>query len=210
MTCWATSDWQSAIGNQTERATGNGQRAPGGEYSSVMFTPSDEVYDAIRSLRVVRAYTDEPITPGTLDEILDAGRWTGSSKNTQGWQLVVIDDAAQREQVASAGHYTQPVRDAKVAVCLVKTPQGNDFDIGRLAQNLMLAAAARGIGSCPVTLHLDSRAREVLELPDGHQCRYAVALGHPDPVGEKAQRKERRARGVTGRKPTEEVVRHGG
>jgi len=174
-----------------------------------MLTPSDEVYRAVRSLRVVRAFTDQPIDPATLDEILDAGRWTGSSKNVQGWELVVVDDPEGRKRIASAGHFTKPVLAAQAVVCLVKTADGNDFDIGRLAQNLMLAAASRGIGSCPVTLHETERARQVLGLPDGTTCRYAVVLGHPDDAAEAVNRRERRARGVAGRKPKEEVVRQG-
>jgi nitroreductase len=82
-----------------------------------MLTPSDEVYRAIRSLRVVRAFTDQPIDPATLDQILEAGRWTGSSKNVQGWVLVVVDDPEGRRRVASAGHFTQPVLAAAVVVC---------------------------------------------------------------------------------------------
>ncbi|OFW67781.1 MAG: hypothetical protein A2Z12_07605 [Actinobacteria bacterium RBG_16_68_21] len=174
-----------------------------------MLTPSDEVYRAVRSLRVVRAFTDEPIDKAVLEQILDAGRWTGSSKNVQGWILVVVDDPEGRDRVALAGQFTQPVLDSPATVCLVKTDQGNDFDIGRLAQNLMLAAAARGIGSCPVTLHDGARARTVLDLPDGHECRYAVALGHPDRAAEEAAREERRARGVAGRKAPAEVIRRG-
>jgi nitroreductase len=175
----------------------------------VMLEPSDEAYAAVRSLRVVRSYTSEPIGPETLDQILEAGRWTGSSKNVQGWRLVVVGDPAERALIASAGRYTQPVRDAAVVVCLVETTPGNEFDIGRLAQNLMLAAATRGIGSCPVTLHEADRARELLRLAQTESCRYAVALGHVDPVGEVEQRRERRARGVAGRKPAADIVRRG-
>lgn len=174
-----------------------------------MLTPSDEVYRAVRALRVVRGFSPEPIDPGTLEEILDAGRWTGSSKNVQGWVLVVVTGPEELRAVASAGRFTQPIVDSPVTVCLVQTESGNPFDIGRLAQNLMLAAAARGVGSCPVTLHDDARAAEVLNLPDGYECRYAVALGHADPAAEAAQRRERRARGTAGRKPPDEVIRRG-
>src|SRR3990172_1782907 len=177
-------------------------------YDSSMLTPSDTVYSAVRTLRVVRAFTDEAIDPAILDEILDAGRWTGSSKNVQGWVLLVVGDEDGRRRVASAGSFTQPVLDAQIVVCLVRTEDGNDFDIGRLAQNLMLAAASRSIGSCPVTLHDSARAHEVLGLAEGDECRYAIALGHPDDTAEEAARHDRRARGVAGRKAPTEVIRH--
>jgi nitroreductase len=166
---------------------------------------SQEVYDRVVGLRVVRSYTDEPISEADLGAILEAARWTGSSKNVQGWEFVVVT-GDQLDVLASAGKFTDPVRNSTATVALVMTPDGNGFDIGRAAQNIMLAAAARGIGSCPITLHHETRAIEVLGLPDGYECRYAVALGHPDAEGEENLRNARRAEGMGGRKGLGELV----
>ena len=163
----------------------------------------------IVGLRVTRHYTDQAIDTADLEAVLEAARWTGSSKNIQGWVFVVVEGAEALDRLATAGRYTQPIRDSAVTICLVRTPDGNDFDIGRAAQNIMLAAATRGLGSCPITLHDGDRSGEVLGLPDGHVCRYAVALGHPDPGAEAEARASRRRRGVGGRKPMSEVVRRG-
>lgn len=141
--------------------------------------------------------------------MLEAARWTGSSKNRQGWRFLVIDGEEERRGVASAGRFTTPVENAPVTVALVRTPEGNDFDIGRAAQNLMLAAAARGIGSCPVTLHHEARVREVLGLPEGHHCKWVIALGYPDEEAEREGRRRARKRGTTGRIPLEELVHRG-
>lgn len=161
-------------------------------------------YEATRSLRVVRAFRPDPIPDDVLGEILEAGRWTGSSKNRQGWAFVVV--TAGRDRLASAGSFSDPIRNSAVTVALVRTDEGNDFDIGRVAQNLMLAAASQGIGSCPVTLHDSGRAREVLGIPEGADCRYAIALGYPDETGERTQRQKRRSQGLSGRKPLREIV----
>lgn len=169
-----------------------------------MPSTSDSFYSAIRSLRVVRAFRPDPIPGGVLDEILEAGRWTGSSKNRQGWAFIVVVD--ERDRLASAGSFTDPIRASVATIALVRTDEGNDFDIGRVAQNLMLAAASRGIGSCPITLHDTARAREVLEIPPEAECRYAIALGYPDEEREATQRAERRSQGFTGRKPIGQIV----
>ncbi len=171
-----------------------------------LLPPSVETYDRVRGLRVVRAYTPDPIPTDDLSAVLEAGRWTGSSKNVQGWSFVVVE-GDQLDVLASAGSFTDPIRNSAAAVAIVRTPEGNDFDVGRAAQNMMLAAATRGIGSCPITLHDAARAAEVLELPDGFSCRYAIALGVPDEPAELAARAERRRRGVTGRKNLDELVR---
>ena len=124
---------------------------------------TDPAYSLIKGLRVTRSFRPRALDRSDLDAILEAGRWTGSSKNRPGWVLVVIEEAPARERLATAGDYTDPVRQAAAAVALVKTEDGNDFDIGRLGQNLMLAAATRGVGSCPVTLHHTEIAHRVLD-----------------------------------------------
>lgn len=171
--------------------------------------PDPAAYDHVRGLRVVRRYRPDPIDPDAMEQILQAGRWTGSSKNRQGWAFVVITERAGLERLAAAGDFTGPLLEAGAAVALIRTPDGNDFDIGRAGQNLMLAAAALGIGSCPITLHRREQASEILGLPEGHECRWAVALGHPDPEAEAQQRRGARSLGFRGRKPLDDLVHRG-
>ncbi len=173
-------------------------------------TPSDDAYRLLLKLRAVRAYRPDPVRPEDVEAILQAGRWTGSSKNTQRWFLVVVDDREGLDRLASAGSFTGPIRAAPLAIALVAPFDGYEFDIGRVAQNMMLAAATRGIASCPITLHKEDRAREVLDVPAHHRCRYAISFGYPDPELLREDRQKTRSRGMVGRKPLEEIVRHGG
>src|SRR5260370_42150386 len=46
--------------------------------------------ELIRSLRAVRQFSDREIPRDVLQDILEVGRWTGSSKNTQPWDLIVV------------------------------------------------------------------------------------------------------------------------
>ena len=160
-------------------------------------------YDAVVGLRVVRNYRPDPVADDDLTAILEAGRWTGSAKNRQDWLFIVVDDPDLRGRLAECGRFSQPLRNAQVAIVPVRTPGGYEFDIGRVSQNMMLAAAARGVGSCPITLHDDECAARVLELPPDHQARYAICLGYPD---ETAERQHRAGRSMGGRKPLEELV----
>ncbi|MDK1018496.1 MAG: nitroreductase family protein, partial [Actinomycetota bacterium] len=109
----------------------------------------------------------------------EAARWTGSSKNRQDWSFLVVDDPEQKDRLCEAGDFTDPIRNAPAVICLIQEPDGYEFDIGRLAQNIMLAADAIGLASCPITLHRDDVAAKVLGLPDGRRCRYAIAVGYP-------------------------------
>lgn len=166
-----------------------------------------DAYSLIKGLRATRHFEARPLDPDDLAAILEAARWTGSSKNVQGWQFVVFEGPADRVRLAAAGSYTDPVRNAAAAVALVRTAAGNDFDIGRAAQNLMLAAAARGVASCPVTLHDTATAATTLGLGQGEECRYAIALGYADEAAESRARENRRASGMGGRRPPDEVIR---
>ena len=158
-----------------------------------------DTYDFIVNLRAIRDYKPEPLTDKDLEAILEAGRWTGSSKNRQDWTFVVITDKGRLRELAEHGDFTQPVRDSAATIVLVQEPDGYEFDIGRAAQNIMLAAKAVGVASCPITLHRDSDARQFLGAPNNTVTRYAVALGYPSDEAEPRQ--------FGGRKPSEEVIR---
>ena len=107
-------------------------------------------------------------------------------------------DPERTQRLADHGDFTQPIRDSVATIVLVKEPGGNDFDIGRAAQNMMLAAKAIGVASCPITLHRERAAAAFLGIPEGASARYAVALGYPVDGAQ--------PRRFGGRKPAADVV----
>jgi nitroreductase len=72
------------------------------------------------------------------------------------------------------------MRTSPVAVAVVVTPGGSGFDAGRVAQNLMVAAWAEGITSCPTSMHRQECAARVLGLPPEHSVAIVITLGFPD------------------------------
>jgi nitroreductase len=157
-------------------------------------------YDFVIKLRAIRDYQPDPLSDEDLMAILEAGRWTGSSKNRQDWSFIAITDPDRLRGLAEHGDFTQPVRDSVATVVLVKEHGGNMFDIGRAAQNMMLAASAIGVASCPITLHREKDARVFLGAPEGTQTRYAIALGYPTP--------DAKPRQFGGRKGSEAIVKY--
>lgn len=155
-------------------------------------------YESIRGLRAIRDYQPIPISEEHLTAILEAARWTGSSKNRQNWSFVVVRSEERRAALAECGDFTGPIRNAPAVIAIVQEPDGYEFDSGRVAQNIMLAADAIGAASCPITLHRDHNVADVLGLGADQTCRYAVALGYPaDGAG---------AANFGGRKPLGELV----
>ncbi len=155
-------------------------------------------YQFVVGLRALRSYRNEPLAQGDLEAILEAARWTGSSKNSQNWAFVVVQDSEQRMRLSGAGAYSDPIRKAPAVIAIVEEPGGYEFDTGRVAQNIMLAASAKGVASCPITLHREAIAAEVLGLGEGQRCRYAVTLGYPSEDAAPAR--------FGGRKPLDELV----
>ena len=139
----------------------------------------DDTYRRIMQLRAIRDFDERPVDSVDLDQILEAARWTGSSKNSQNWSFIVVADPAQKERLLAAGDFTTPLARAPMGIAIVEEPGGYEFDTGRVAQNIMLAADAIGLVTCPVTLHHEEVSSDVLGIPTGARCRYAVAIGYP-------------------------------
>lgn len=167
-----------------------------------------DVWTAIRTKRMVRVFGDRPLAPEHLARIVDAARHAGSSKNTQRWDFVVVEDRATLRRLASVGPFAGHVAGAAAAIGLV-TPDPNApgaslslvWDAGLAAENMMLAAWELGIGSCPATVYEQPMAREILGYPDDRWCGYVLSFGYPaDPVD------LRRPPRAGGRRPLDEVL----
>ena len=104
-----------------------------------------ETWLAIASKRDLRDYADTPIPPDVERRILDAGRVSGSSRNTQKWEFVVVEEAKQ--ELSTAVYAPDNVAAAALVIAIVGDAAG--FDVGRASQNMMLAAWNDGVGSCP-------------------------------------------------------------
>ncbi|RCW37479.1 nitroreductase [Halopolyspora algeriensis] len=142
---------------------------------------------ALTSLRATRWFTDEDVSETDLHRILEVARWTGSARNRQPWRFHTVRDASVRDELSRCGAYALHVRGAPVVVLLALDRSGADaeFDGGRVAQNIMLAAHFLGLGSCPVTFfpeHNADRVAERLDLAEPWRVRTGIALGHPAPA----------------------------
>ncbi len=136
----------------------------------------------MRAMRVVRRFADRPIPDEVLMDILEVGRWTGSSKNTQPWEIVVVRDGTMLQGLAGLGQFAGLLAGARAGLVLVMEHAGQAFDCGRLAERIMLAAWAHGVGSCIASIFPDNNmrtAKELLGIPPERWLRPTVALGYP-------------------------------
>lgn len=164
----------------------------------------------IRSLRSVRRFAPTPIADDVLRDVLDIARWTGSAKNTQPWELIVVRNPDYLRELAACGTFAGHLAGAALGLVLVMDDDNRRLDEGRLAQNIMLAAWAYGVGSCIATLQPEAnveRARALLGVPTGRGLRTALSLGYPADASALRRSPELGAAGVPiGRKPMAEFV----
>jgi nitroreductase len=165
--------------------------------------------ELIKSLRSVRLFSQRQIPDDVLLDILDAGRWTGSAKNTQPWDLIVVKSRENLEALATCGRYAGHLASATLAIALVM--RGDDvatlIDEGRLMQNLMLAAWAHGVGSCIASIYPadnQQRARELLGIPKDRRLLTMLSIGYPS--GPEALRLPENAPIPRGRRPIADLV----
>jgi nitroreductase len=165
-----------------------------------------DAYLAVVSKREVRDYLARPLEPEVERAILDAGRMAGSAKNRQPWTFLVVRDDAAVEGVAESVFEPGNIRGAAFVIAITMNG-GAGIDAGRVSQNMMLAAWALGVGSCPNGISDRVGLNRALRLGDEASVPVVLSFGYPakqrDPNRRSAQQWIERAN----RKPYDEVVR---
>jgi nitroreductase len=163
-----------------------------------------DAYLAIVSRREVRAYDGRPLPDDAVRRILEAGRLAGSSRNRQQRRFVVLTD---HEAVAAAVFNPDNVRGAALVVAIVVSGKGPlALDAGRAAQNMLLAAHADGIGSCPNGISDADAMAAVVGVEEGEQVATVLSFGYPARPRDPERRTPEEWIARADRKPFDEVV----
>jgi nitroreductase len=166
-----------------------------------------DAYLCIVSKREVREYTNERVPDEVLTRILQAGRSTGSAKNRQNWELIVIRRRDVLDDVARTCSSPANLQRCNLGVAVVMHNNMRPEDGGRVYQNMMLAAWAAGVGSCPNTPMQREECNRILDMPAEAHVATILSLGYPaEPVPRTTDADALLAR--INRKPLEEIVRY--
>ncbi len=129
----------------------------------------NEVIQAMKDRRSVRAYKPEQISEEQLNDILEAGTWAATGMGAQSPKIVVVQDAETIAQLSRMnaeimGTKTDPFYGAPtVLVVLADSERPTCVEDGSLVMgNLMLAASTVGVGSCWI-----HRARQEFDSEEG-------------------------------------------
>ncbi len=133
------------------------------------------------------------MSDGDLQLVLEAARWASSGGNRRLQRLVVVRDGKMTRLVRAIspgmhGHPTALVvvcTDLRLAVTYqvdVERHPTRWIDVGTMAMNMMLAAHAAGLGSCPLTSFSRPALSRLLELPPDLAPELILQLGHRAPT----------------------------
>jgi nitroreductase len=141
------------------------------------------VSEDVRTKRAIRKFQGKPLPEEVTYTILNAGRRSQSSKNTQAWQFIAIRDKSILKELSQCGEWAGHLAGAALGVAiLTPDPEGKFqimFDAGQAAAFMQLAAWELGVGSCPASLYEFNRTRSILKFPAEWHLRVALSFGYP-------------------------------
>jgi nitroreductase len=139
-----------------------------------------DTFLTIASRREVRSYAKRPVEDEVLGRVLDAGRLAGSSRNGQPWRFVLVTSRELLDQLADRVYARGNLLGAAAAILVAVEKGGKaEFDAGRAAQNMMLAAWNEGVGSCPNGMPDPAAVADLLGVDDPERPLVLISLGYP-------------------------------
>jgi len=153
--------------------------------------------DIIKSRRSIRHFLETPIPTEILYSLLEAARWAPSGGNNQPWLFVIIRERANIHKIKMFSPGLQGDPSALLVLCSDGPAEGTTaiMDISMAAQNVLLTATERGLGSCVIRSFNQPAVQSLLHLPSHVMPELIISLGYP----------AKPAR-VSSRRPIEELV----
>ena len=165
-----------------------------------------DILSQLRGLRQSRRFLDKPVPAADLATMLEIARWTGSAKNTQPWEFIVVDDHAMNVKLSETAPFTGFLANVPLSIVIVLTGESRSvaYDEGRVSERIMLAAQALGLGSGTGwfgTPESRETVRNLLGIPEDKTAWSAVGIGYTDTSEQQST--------LSGRKPLADLVSYG-
>jgi nitroreductase len=141
------------------------------------------VSEAIRTKRAIRQFSIESLPEHVVRVILNAGRRSQSSKNSQPWLFIAIREKDRLMSLSQLGAWAGHLAGAALGVVILTPDPGEKFqtmfDAGQCAAYMQLAAWDLGFGSCLASIYEPEKARQLLGFPEELYVRIAISFGYP-------------------------------
>jgi nitroreductase len=151
-----------------------------------------EILSLIQKRRSIRHFKDETIPKEAVEKLLKAARWAPSAGNRQPVEIIIVESASKKEQLAEAALQQRFIEAAPVVFAFCADldrssarygTRGSSLyaiqDAAAATQNVLLMATALGLGTCWIGAFDEKRAAKVLKLPSNVRPLAIVPIGKP-------------------------------
>ena len=182
-----------------------------------------DVIEIIKTRRSIRNYKEDPVSDEDIRFLIDCARYAPSGSNMQPWSFLVIQNKEVMQKLSEDGKKAVIPIAEKIAenpkraagfISYLKAKGSNlfhnapllviifgdkksmtaDWDCAMAAQNMMLAANSRGIGSCWIGLVMpaltDEKILKELDAPPGYKAVAPLIFGYPQGKTAMPERRE--------------------
>ena len=144
----------------------------------------------IQKRRSIRRYKDEPVSDEQVETLLRAAMAAPSAGNEQPWEFVVMRDRDAMQKVLEFHAHGTPLVKAGLGILVCGNRDRIQYDemwlqdCSAATQNILLAAANMGLGTCWLGVHprperIDG-LRKLCNLPDDVMPFALISVGVPD------------------------------
>lgn len=147
--------------------------------------------ELIKNRRSMRKFTEEELSQEEVVTLLKAALMAPTSKRSNSWQFVVVDDKEILSQLSKCKEQAAAfIADAALAIVVTADPLASDVwieDASIASIMIQLQAEDLGLGSCWVQIReriaatgmpSDEYVRAILDLPLQLQVLSIIAIGH--------------------------------
>ena len=151
----------------------------------------EQFSDLIKNRRSMRKFTDEELSQDQVVALLKAALMSPSSKRSNPWQFVVVDDKETLLKLSLCKEMGASfLKDATLGIVVMADPLVSDVwieDASTAAMTILYQAEDLGLGACWVQIRdrqdangtdSESIVRDILSLSESKRVVCLIALGH--------------------------------
>lgn len=162
---------------------------------------NNSIIEVIKKRRSIRKFKRNKIDKKILLELLKAGIWAPSGSNVQPWYFFIINDEDLINKIKYFSPGLSNIPPDLIVLAVDKELAykkggllGRDvlslMDISMAAQNIMLLATEKNIGTCPVKSFNKKAIEKLLRIPENIDIELLIALGYPAKIPSPPERKK--------------------
>jgi len=138
-------------------------------------------YECIVTKLDVREFDSNSVPSELKMKILEAGRLTGSAMNLQHWRFILVQDRDRLKKLAEDSTTGKWVGNANFAIIVLTDPKYGFhlIDVGRVVQEMELAAWSFGIVSCIYTGVNREALQRDFAIPKDMNPSVIIGFGYP-------------------------------